>query len=165
MIKCEYCSRRNEADAHMVDSKTRHAYSGVHEVIWHACKWNIVICGIEGHWWWPLEMRKIWFQFKLWCNQTLKCICSKLNWTWKSIFRSKLRLLVSKGSQLVHSRALDELHRLVVADFWVWSGEPRYLGWESEVDLRNGKWDENEEILSTTILELTSRNAKAMSWR
>ena len=40
-----------------------------------------------------------------------------MRWTWVSIVRILLRLLVGKDSKLVHLRALGELHRLVLANF------------------------------------------------
>ena len=83
---------------------------------------------------------------------------------WASIFRRKLRLLVSRECKLVLSRALGEPHRLVVADFWVRSRESRYFAEKSEVEVENRKWDKNEEILSATALKFTSGRAKARSW-
>ena len=87
-----------------------------------------------------------------------------MRWTWVSIVRILLRLLVGKDSKLVRLRALGELHRLVLADFGAWSREPRYFVENQKLISENGKWDENVEILSTTALKLTSWIAKATSW-
>jgi hypothetical protein len=74
-----------------------------------------------------------------------------------------LRLLVGRYSKLMHSRALAELHRLALADFCAQSRELRYFVEHQKLISKNGKWDKNEQILSTTVFKLTSWIAKATS--
>ena len=114
---------------------------------------------------WPLKMRKIWFLIKseIWIKVKI-CQLKDKSRQWTCIFRSKLRMLVSRGGNPVHSRALGELHRLVVADFWVPCCELRYFVENQRSISENRKWDKHEEILSATALKFTSGRAKARSW-
>ena len=84
---------------------------------------------------------------------------------WPSVFKIFLRVLGSNLCKVLESRALIELRRLALADFWVRSCVRRYCDCSLELDFRDTRCCQNEGILKATVVKLMEWAAKAMSWQ